>query len=647
MFDIWLRAQMQGSFLWKVLENLSKKELIHRRWFIESWGQCCLALTRRLIYMLYGGNNGANSVFIFWPVLGTNVISVSYMLEGRGSMLAPTSQQSLGQLNNQLPKPKNTARQKGKGLPTKINDNNNNNSKNNDIEFAYLDGTSQTFEMGGDNIIKKGRKHARNMGGRTLSMATYLQIDEPRLIIYLWNSMLNVLDMNSINDPKCFGCSIAWVSRMVDMFLNIQVTSIQRESGIIPPNGNSILKIFSNKLFTAAVNMNGFEEARAIALGALSRIFTSKPNTIFHNKYLLNYYHTLHELLKDAAQIEETAREQVILNGELLFSCDFNGSRALITTFLPHIGIILRKPHKPRKRLSAITMLCTFISLEWHFWPDNASHKINHSQIPKLRKHLKLIPTILFDAIQTETNEYNLQKLLWCTIVYLTISCRYISNSRPFASNLVRTIWKHIYEEATHWPVHVIKTAFNGIKYLINFIKVLKKNNDSVVNYKMFIEMTKYATSHLSHGNQFEVNQRRILSISAMKTLVKWCIIDPTLVRNKNCCLAIKDLITKATLILNKKKINGRHGTSIWDNAMSSNGNPLNPNKIIVNIHEIAGKLARKFFLESGSTHNLTYLNEHRFAATFVDENDIELYIKKQYNNVKWNKNDRIRYFFI
>ena len=79
--------------------------------------------------------------------------------------------------------------------------------------------------------------------------------------------MLHVLDFNAINDPKCFGCAIAWISRMVDMFLRVHVSCGQRASGILPPDGNSILKIFHQQLFAAAVNMNGFRDARSIALG--------------------------------------------------------------------------------------------------------------------------------------------------------------------------------------------------------------------------------------------------------------------------------------------------------------------------------------------------------------------------------------------
>ena len=99
---------------------------------------------------------------------------------------------------------------------------------------------------------------------------------------------------------KGFGCGIAWISRMVDMFLSINITCLQRRSGVLSADGNSILDIFSHELFTAAVNMNGFEEARAIALGGL-----------FKSEYLLNFYHTLHELLRNPNRRYSRA----ILNG--------------------------------------------------------------------------------------------------------------------------------------------------------------------------------------------------------------------------------------------------------------------------------------------------------------------------------------------
>ena len=45
--------------------------------------------------MLYGGDNGSGSVFIFWPVLGTGSTSINWMLDGKGSMMAPSGSSSL------------------------------------------------------------------------------------------------------------------------------------------------------------------------------------------------------------------------------------------------------------------------------------------------------------------------------------------------------------------------------------------------------------------------------------------------------------------------------------------------------------------------------------------------------------------------
>ncbi len=515
MFDIWLRSQMQNETLWQTLLSMASKEWIHRRWFIESWGQCCVALTRKLINVLYGGDNGVDAVFVFWPVLGTNVISINAMLEGRGSMIATS-----------------------KGKNNTVDHNNH----NYEVRSHRFGTRSTALSMNSDthehktNVPKlQETDSAPNTGTNSpVSMATYIQIDDNRLLIYLWNCMLNLLDINAINDPECFGCGIAWISRMVDMFLSISITCKQGKDGILSANGNSVLDIFSHELFTAAVNMNGFEEARAIALGALCRIFVNKCDTSFKSEYLLNFYHTLHELLRNPDSIEETAREQVILNGATLFACDFDGCRALITIFLPHIGIILRKPQKPRLRLAAITMLCSFISLEFHFNHNNMDISKNtkgfvmknnvpkpQQQLPKLRERLKLIANIIYDAIQTETNEYNLQKLLWCCSVFLIISSKYISKASPFSSSLVRTIWKHIEEEAGHWPCHVITTAFAALTHVIEHVVYLDNlRNDSVLNWRMFIEMCQYAKVHLDAGTQFDIDSRRVLSVACMECLL-------------------------------------------------------------------------------------------------------------------------------
>ena len=170
-------------------------------------------------------------------------------------------------------------------------------------------------------------------GGRVLSMVTHIAVDEPRLLIYSWNEMINVLEFNSINDPTCFGIAIAWVSRMVDMFMKVHVTKEQRESNLLRPDSNSVLKIFASKLFCAANTMSAFHEAKAIALGCLCRIFCQRPDTVFdsESKYLLNFYATLRTVLTD--KITDTAREQVIFNGAQLFSCDFPGIFGLFFFF--------------------------------------------------------------------------------------------------------------------------------------------------------------------------------------------------------------------------------------------------------------------------------------------------------------------------
>ena len=90
LFDIWLRSQMQNEQLWQLLKKHSDGGWIHRQWFIEGWGQSCVALTRRLIAMLYGGSNGSNVVTVKWPIFGKSPVSITSMLEGRGSRMAPT-----------------------------------------------------------------------------------------------------------------------------------------------------------------------------------------------------------------------------------------------------------------------------------------------------------------------------------------------------------------------------------------------------------------------------------------------------------------------------------------------------------------------------------------------------------------------------
>lgn len=706
MFDIWLRSQMQNETLWNTLLSMASKEWIHRRWFIESWGQCCVALTRKLIHVLYGGDNGADSVFVFWPVLGTNVISIKAMLLGRPSMIAPTKYG--GHLPGTDSNHKYEVRAPNERFGSspgingngdhlnygKISNHSHHNSDSHHSHHSFQHGHHGHGHHGHVHHSKMRKKersspsrnqsnyhHDDGSGGgssqssaQSLSMTTTIQIQDNRLLIYLWNCMLNLLDINAINDPECFGCGIAWISRMVDMFLGTNIKCQERREGLLVANGNSILDIFSHELFTAAVNMNGFEEARAIALGGLCRIFVNKCDTIFKSEYLLNFYDTLYQLLSNPNSIDETAREQVILNGATLFACDFDGCRALIAIFLPHIGIILRKPQKPRLRLAAITMLCSFISLEFHFYPKSSTSKSANSfkTSQELRERLKLISNIIYEAIQTENNEYNLQKLLWCCSVFLVISSKFISKSNPFSSDLVRTIWKHIEEEASHWQCHVVTTAFKALADIIeNVVSLPHLRSDPVLNHRMFIEMCVYAKVHLSHGTQFDIDSRRVLSVACMKCLLIWAKNDPLIIRNANVSKALRQLIHAAIQI--KATRGGIHGHAVMvhhpasgtsgsggGGGDGSHSHPLTNStdfdfqgteppplwdtmtyaqskestNALKEVYRATDQLSRFFTNDIGSYYQYKRQSAcnspmHRFAEAYLDEQQIEEHIRK------------------
>ncbi|ETO19137.1 hypothetical protein RFI_18101 [Reticulomyxa filosa] len=479
LFDIWTRAQVQNSELWEKLRKLvSAGEWVYRHWFIESWGLCCTALARRLIYMLYGGDNGNPIVEIYWPLIGSQSRTIDNSLRGiplintqhkRMNPITPGSTANLnnfqmltlgidgdkdintvdnsmntivannGTDNSNSNNIANTNNNSNNGNVINNNNNsinNNNNSNNNNsngnvrigteetkfdndnnagkvdfdntrfspatnkkvVEVAYMQGQVSLFgqSTGG---IPNGNINTNTMsGGDVLAMVTAVDVTEPRLveclyvhicisllhtcmmhiyvyiyIIYLWNEMLNILDLNSIADPECFAIAIAWVSYMVDLFGNVNVTINQRRSGLLPPNGNSVLQIFGNKLFTASLKINGFESAHAISLGGLCRIFCGRPFTIFEEKYLLNFYHTVENFLKNTQEIKEQARKQVIMHGGTLFACGFGGVRSLADVFLHHIRAIFQLQNKDaRLRLCAINMLASFVCLEWHFWPTES-----------------------------------------------------------------------------------------------------------------------------------------------------------------------------------------------------------------------------------------------------------------------------------
>ncbi|ETO27762.1 rap/ran GTPase-activating protein [Reticulomyxa filosa] len=431
LFDIWIRAQIQNNELWEKLSKLVRSgDWVYRQWFIEGWGLSCTALARRLTYMLYGGDNGSSVVEIYWPLIGSQSRSVDYSL--RGSQLINTHHKRLnvttptGAINAtgvhfvsgptsptaHVDNDKDERMFHSPASPTgggsgggndayhqktyrfgqsELNvisehktDKQDNESRFDSesspratvaskkqqqlVEVAYMQGQGSVF---GQSQSSVSNLHSTT-GGDVLAMVTAVDVTEPKLVIYLWNEMLSVLDINSVSDPDCFAIAVAWVSYMVDMFSNVTVTINQRRSGLLPPDGNTVLQIFGNKLFTASLKVSGFEAAHAISLGGLCRVFCGRPFTEFQDKYLLNFYHTVESFLKNTQDIKE-ARKQVIMHGASLFACGFAGARSLVDVFLYHIRAIFQSQTKDaRLRSCAITMLASFVCLEWHFWPSDA-----------------------------------------------------------------------------------------------------------------------------------------------------------------------------------------------------------------------------------------------------------------------------------
>ncbi|ETO17043.1 hypothetical protein RFI_20290, partial [Reticulomyxa filosa] len=190
-------------------------------------------------------------------------------------------------------------------------------------------------------------------------------------VIYLWHEMLNTLDIHSISDPDCFGIAVAWISYIADIFSDVNVTIQQHRNGVLPPDGNSVLRIFGSKLFAASLKMNGFESAYAISLGGLCRIFCERPFTNFQENYLLNFYHTIENFFKNM-QSNDLSKKQIFVHGATLFACGFQGARTLASSFFQNIHSIIHESKDATLRLAAITMLSSFVCLEWHFWPTDS-----------------------------------------------------------------------------------------------------------------------------------------------------------------------------------------------------------------------------------------------------------------------------------
>ena len=197
------------------------------------------------------------------------------------------------------------------------------------------------------------------------------------VLYYSWHRMIYLIGNPNALPPRSFLLAMQGIAKLVDCLLSMQTTAlsfsfrwITSEHG---PEGNTILHMFGPWLFEASAKSDSrFEEGRAIALGALCRIFCTRQRLRpFLPKYLERFYATVF----DALHSEFHAVKSVITNCETLFAAELEGARVLVPDFVLSLKSLLSqdrfgflpKNNVDEIRLSAARILVSLLPLANHY----------------------------------------------------------------------------------------------------------------------------------------------------------------------------------------------------------------------------------------------------------------------------------------
>lgn len=286
-------------------------------------------------------------------------------------------------------------------------------------------------------------------------------------VFYAWHRMLHAIgDPNSIANPRIHHAAFKGIDTLVDLFLQVGRKSGKAErQELKPPEGNTILHIFGNWLFDAAMQRrDGFEEGRAVAVKTLCNIFSTCKSSPFNTVYLSRFYACLSQVLGESTEVMIAG----LTNAGILFPCELPGFRILTPAFVYALNrVLLRRLHfehagaQENVRRECLRILGYLISTPNHFSDTPFSRAtpkppvINTPASPKDTLSAKLPEIKTFRQVDD-----HLVVLLGESLVYETAG----GNVRPLLS-LCYAFARETHLKRPDFTLHVIHTIVQKITH--------------------------------------------------------------------------------------------------------------------------------------------------------------------------------------
>ena len=162
-------------------------------------------------------------------------------------------------------------------------------------------------------------------------------------VMTCWYRMLHLLGSfeGSVAFSENYFEAIKGIGAIARSYIELTNKNLYNSAGqqIPPPTGNTILDMCGGWLFEAINNFQkGFENGKKEALETICSLFSSRPSSEFHGKYLALYYRGIEKALNT----HNTPLLDVILrNSVTFFLKQYRGSHVLIPSFVIAFGRVL------------------------------------------------------------------------------------------------------------------------------------------------------------------------------------------------------------------------------------------------------------------------------------------------------------------
>ena len=156
--------------------------------------------------------------------------------------------------------------------------------------------------------------------GTVVRIATSAPQEATGAVRYAWHRVYQLLGgVNAMPTAGTFSQAMRGLSAVVQIFL-----SVVRAGCADAPDGNTLLGIFGNDLFEAALlNRPEREDGTATAISTLCAIFTGCARSCFAPRYLAGLYSAVRACL--ASPYHSPVLIATLQSTEALFTADFAG----------------------------------------------------------------------------------------------------------------------------------------------------------------------------------------------------------------------------------------------------------------------------------------------------------------------------------